>query len=225
MTICATCWPARRRSGSPASATAITASPRPDGGEMVRRSTGRRLGAFFRDEVAGPLGIDLHIGAPEAVSARTTPVIGAVPDPAAPPRASSPRRWPTAKALPRSSSSTSPPSTLTAARRTPPRSARPTVSPTDAARRPLRAARQWRALNGVRPVGAGHAHPHELRLGRHPRGRDAGDPDALLAWIHEVDGQPRARQRRRLLGGDVGGRLRPCRGGRLDWFSPTPRRG
>ena len=54
-------------------------------GEMVRRSTGRRLGQFFRDEVAGPLGIDFHIGAPEAVSARAAPVIGAVPDPAAPP--------------------------------------------------------------------------------------------------------------------------------------------
>ncbi|HSJ97179.1 MAG TPA: serine hydrolase domain-containing protein, partial [Myxococcota bacterium] len=31
-------------------------------GEVVRRVDGRSLGAFFRDEVAAPLGVDLHIG-------------------------------------------------------------------------------------------------------------------------------------------------------------------
>lgn len=31
-------------------------------GELVRRVDGRTLGAFFREEVAGPLGVDLHIG-------------------------------------------------------------------------------------------------------------------------------------------------------------------
>jgi CubicO group peptidase (beta-lactamase class C family) len=31
-------------------------------GEVVRRITGRTLGTFFRDEVAGPLGADFHIG-------------------------------------------------------------------------------------------------------------------------------------------------------------------
>jgi len=31
-------------------------------GELVRRVDGRTLGAFFRDEVAQPLGLDLHIG-------------------------------------------------------------------------------------------------------------------------------------------------------------------
>jgi CubicO group peptidase (beta-lactamase class C family) len=31
-------------------------------GELVRRVDGRSLGTFFRDEVAGPLGVDLHIG-------------------------------------------------------------------------------------------------------------------------------------------------------------------
>ena len=33
-------------------------------GEVVRRITGRSLGRFFRDEVAGPLGADFHIGLP-----------------------------------------------------------------------------------------------------------------------------------------------------------------
>ncbi len=31
-------------------------------GEIVRRVTGRSIGTFFRDEVAGPLGADFHIG-------------------------------------------------------------------------------------------------------------------------------------------------------------------
>jgi CubicO group peptidase (beta-lactamase class C family) len=31
-------------------------------GEVVRRITGKTLGTFFRDEVAGPLGVDFHIG-------------------------------------------------------------------------------------------------------------------------------------------------------------------
>jgi CubicO group peptidase (beta-lactamase class C family) len=33
-------------------------------GEVVRRVTGRGLGAFFAEEVAGPLGADFHIGLP-----------------------------------------------------------------------------------------------------------------------------------------------------------------
>ena len=35
-------------------------------GEIVRRVTGRTLGTFFREEVAGPLGADFHIGLPES---------------------------------------------------------------------------------------------------------------------------------------------------------------
>jgi len=34
-------------------------------GEVLRRITGQSLGSFFRDEVAGPLGADFHIGLPE----------------------------------------------------------------------------------------------------------------------------------------------------------------
>src|SRR5262249_4363808 len=35
-------------------------------GERVRRITGRSLGTYFREEVAGPLGLDFHIGLPES---------------------------------------------------------------------------------------------------------------------------------------------------------------
>lgn len=35
-------------------------------GEVVRRISGRSLGTYFRDEIARPLGLDLHIGLPEA---------------------------------------------------------------------------------------------------------------------------------------------------------------
>jgi CubicO group peptidase (beta-lactamase class C family) len=35
-------------------------------GELVRRASGKSIGAFFRDEIAGPLGADFHIGTPEA---------------------------------------------------------------------------------------------------------------------------------------------------------------
>jgi len=43
-------------------------------GELVRRADGRTLGTFFREEVAGPLGIDLHIGLPDSEHARAADV-------------------------------------------------------------------------------------------------------------------------------------------------------
>jgi len=51
-------------------------------GEVVRRVTGRSLGTFFREEVAGPLGLDFWIGLPEAHETRVAPTIS--PDPPAP---------------------------------------------------------------------------------------------------------------------------------------------
>lgn len=48
-------------------------------GEVVRRVSGRSLGVFFRDEVAGPLGIDFWIGLPEEVEGRVAPIIPAAP--------------------------------------------------------------------------------------------------------------------------------------------------
>ena len=53
-------------------------------GEVVRRVTGRGLGAFFAEEVAGPLGADFHIGLPVEHDHRVAPVIPAQPG-AAPP--------------------------------------------------------------------------------------------------------------------------------------------
>ncbi|HZZ89395.1 MAG TPA: serine hydrolase domain-containing protein, partial [Caulobacteraceae bacterium] len=49
-------------------------------GEMVRRSTGKRMGRFFADEVAGPLGLDFWIGLPEDEEGRVAPMIGYPPD-------------------------------------------------------------------------------------------------------------------------------------------------
>ncbi|MFE5738684.1 serine hydrolase domain-containing protein [Streptomyces celluloflavus] len=39
-------------------------------GELVRRVTGRTLGTWFADEIAGPLGLDLWIGLPAALRSR-----------------------------------------------------------------------------------------------------------------------------------------------------------
>jgi CubicO group peptidase (beta-lactamase class C family) len=52
-------------------------------GEMVRRATGQRMGAFLRDEVAGPLGIDFWLGLPEDQEPRVAPMIAYPPDAAA----------------------------------------------------------------------------------------------------------------------------------------------
>ncbi|SME91086.1 CubicO group peptidase, beta-lactamase class C family [Tistlia consotensis] len=44
-------------------------------GEVVRRISGLSLGTFFRQEVAGPLGLDFWIGLPEREEPRVAPVI------------------------------------------------------------------------------------------------------------------------------------------------------
>ncbi|HEV3265316.1 MAG TPA: serine hydrolase domain-containing protein [Acidimicrobiales bacterium] len=44
-------------------------------GEVVRRITGKSIGTWFADEVAGPLGADFHIGLPAAEDYRVAPVI------------------------------------------------------------------------------------------------------------------------------------------------------
>jgi CubicO group peptidase (beta-lactamase class C family) len=48
-------------------------------GEVVRRVSGRSLGTFFRDEVAGPLGLDFWLGLPESEEHRVAPTIPAPP--------------------------------------------------------------------------------------------------------------------------------------------------
>jgi len=46
-------------------------------GEVVRRVSGRSLGTFFRDEVAGPLGLDFWLGLPGEHESRVAPTIPA----------------------------------------------------------------------------------------------------------------------------------------------------
>ena len=48
-------------------------------GELVRRVTGRSIGTFFREEVAGPLGADFHIGLPASEDHRVADLVP--PDP------------------------------------------------------------------------------------------------------------------------------------------------
>jgi CubicO group peptidase (beta-lactamase class C family) len=50
-------------------------------GELVRRVSGKSLGTFFHDEVAGPLGADFWIGAPDEVEERIAPIVSYVPQP------------------------------------------------------------------------------------------------------------------------------------------------
>ena len=58
--------PPRLRGWEPGSASGYHASTQSWLlGELVRRVDGRSLGAFFRDEVAVPLGADFHIGLPD----------------------------------------------------------------------------------------------------------------------------------------------------------------
>jgi CubicO group peptidase (beta-lactamase class C family) len=49
-------------------------------GEVVRRVSGRSLGTFLAEEIAGPLGLDLWIGLPEAEQHRVSRVIASLPD-------------------------------------------------------------------------------------------------------------------------------------------------
>ena len=53
-------------------------------GELVRRVSGKSLGTFFREEIATPLGVEFHIGTPEAVEPRVAPVLMHMPQPGAP---------------------------------------------------------------------------------------------------------------------------------------------
>jgi CubicO group peptidase (beta-lactamase class C family) len=46
-------------------------------GEMVHRSTGKRMGVFLRDEVTGPLGVEFWMGLPEEHEPRVAPMIAA----------------------------------------------------------------------------------------------------------------------------------------------------
>lgn len=45
-------------------------------GELVRRVDGRTLGTFLREELAGPLGLDVHVGVPAAELHRVADTVG-----------------------------------------------------------------------------------------------------------------------------------------------------
>jgi CubicO group peptidase (beta-lactamase class C family) len=45
-------------------------------GEVVRRVTGRTLGTYFAEEIAGPLGLEFWIGLPEEQERRVSPIVG-----------------------------------------------------------------------------------------------------------------------------------------------------
>lgn len=47
-------------------------------GEMVRRTSGKSLGTFFLEEIAGPLGLDFWIGLPEEIEPRVAPIVAHV---------------------------------------------------------------------------------------------------------------------------------------------------
>lgn len=50
-------------------------------GEVVRRVSGKSIGSYFHEEIAGPLGADISIGTPAASDARTADLEMAAPQP------------------------------------------------------------------------------------------------------------------------------------------------
>jgi CubicO group peptidase (beta-lactamase class C family) len=50
-------------------------------GELVRRVTGKTIGAFFRDEIGAPLGLDSWIGLPEEIEPRVAHLVATPPPP------------------------------------------------------------------------------------------------------------------------------------------------
>jgi CubicO group peptidase (beta-lactamase class C family) len=75
-------------------------------GEVVRRVTGRSLGTFFAEEVAGPLGADFHIGLPAEHDHRVAPIIP--PESVPHPEAADPRDRPGNPPLPPATANTVP---------------------------------------------------------------------------------------------------------------------
>jgi CubicO group peptidase (beta-lactamase class C family) len=54
-------------------------------GELIRRVSGKSPGRFLADEIAGPLGADVHIGLAEIAEPRVAPLIGPLEDAPFPP--------------------------------------------------------------------------------------------------------------------------------------------
>ncbi len=60
------------RPGSRSGYHALTIGPLADA--LFKRVVGKSVGAYFRDEIAGPLGIDFHIGLPAALDGRVAEI-------------------------------------------------------------------------------------------------------------------------------------------------------
>ena len=50
-------------------------------GEVIRRISGKTIGAYLRDEIAGPLKLDIHIGVDASFDPRIAELVGAPPPP------------------------------------------------------------------------------------------------------------------------------------------------
>ena len=50
-------------------------------GEVIRRISGKSVGTYFKNEIAGPLGLDFWIGLPESEEPRVAPLVGGLADP------------------------------------------------------------------------------------------------------------------------------------------------
>jgi CubicO group peptidase (beta-lactamase class C family) len=69
---------------SPGTRNGLHDQLRVDRRRLVRRTSGKSLGAFFRDEIAKPLGVEFWIGAPEDVEPRVAPMMLHAPKPGEP---------------------------------------------------------------------------------------------------------------------------------------------
>jgi CubicO group peptidase (beta-lactamase class C family) len=62
-------WPPGARSGY----HGLTIGPLADG--LVRQVTGKTVGAYFREEIAGPTGLDFHMGLPDSEDGRVAEIV------------------------------------------------------------------------------------------------------------------------------------------------------
>ena len=180
-------------------------------GEVVRRVSGKSLGTFFRDEVAGPLGLDFWIGLPEGRESRVAPMIAGEPD----------RESPFFNAM-------ADPASLQALLflNTGGYLSRPDYDSRAAHAAEIGAAggiTNARGLAGMyapaglrreRPGEPGHPRADGGRLVGHWPGRRPPHSHTALARVHEVAGQPQAAAGTPRQHHPFRGCLRPCRAGR-----------
>ena len=175
-------------------------------GELVRRVDGRTIGTFFREEVAGPLGADFHIGLPASEDDRVAELIPPASSAAPAPELSIPTSHggPHLAELPARRHRAAHPRPGAAPRSRPP-AARATP-----ARWPG-STRRWRAaatVDGVRLMSAdgrrAHARGADQRHG--PRARSSACASAWASALAGATGSPSPNPRHFFWGG-YGGSL------------------